>query len=133
MTYRAFIESLNLKDVVFELTEDTTISYLVQYYAPFTGSGEHQLKAGTRFVLSGPMRDDAFYMRIQGEFDKNLCNELVEVEKAAIPSLGDRIQGFSFYITTYELNNPSLKFISGSRERCLEVLRLINEYKSQTK
>lgn len=132
MTYRAFIESLNLKDVVFELTEDTTISYLVQYYAPFTGGGEHQLKAGTRFFLSGPMRDDAFYMRIQGEFDKNLYNELVEVEKAAIPSLGDRIQGFSFYITTYELNNPSLKFISGSRERAVEILKLIDNYNKKS-
>ena len=128
MTYRDFIESLNLKDVVFELTEDTTISYLVKYYAPYTGAGEYQLKAGIRFFLSDSMRDDAFYMRIQGEFDKNLYNELVEVEKAAIPSLGDRIQGFSFYITTYELNNPSLKFISGSRERAVEILKLIDNY-----
>ena len=54
----------------------------VQYYAPYTGAGEYQLKAGTRFFLSDSMRDDAFYMRIQGEFDKNLYNELVEVEKA---------------------------------------------------
>lgn len=131
MTYQAFIESLNLKDIVFELTEDTTISYLVQYYVPFTGAGEHKLKAGTRFFLTGPMRDDALYMRIQGDFDKNLYDELVEEEKAAIPSLGDCIQGFSFYITKSELNNPSLKFISGNRERCLEALRLYNEYKSQ--
>ena len=39
MADRKFIESLNIEDNVFELKENSTISYLVQYFAPYTGAG----------------------------------------------------------------------------------------------
>lgn len=37
MTTREFIESLKLRDNIFELNEDTVVSYLIHFAAPFTG------------------------------------------------------------------------------------------------
>ena len=51
MADRKFIESLNIEDNVFELKENSTISYLVQYFAPYTGVGEYEIPAGTRFCM----------------------------------------------------------------------------------
>ena len=59
-----FIESLNIEDNIFELKENCIIGYLVHYCAPFTGGGEHEVPAGIRFCLHGPMRDDAMYMHM---------------------------------------------------------------------
>ena len=132
MDYNAFIKSLNIEENIFELTEDTTTSYLVHYAAPCTGNGEYQIKAGTRFMLGGPMNEYSLYMRIQGE-NKEVFQEMIKTEKEALPELADTpIMGFSFYITKYELQNPFLKFISGSRERSLEIIKLIAEYRSNS-
>lgn len=133
MTRNEFIESLNIEENIFELCEKTTIGYLVQYSAPFTGAGEHEIPTGTRFYLDGIMRDDTFYMHIVEEnFNEILYNELVEKEKKSMPKLSHRFGGFSFYITEEQLKTLPLKFISGSRENSLEILELLrHELKNQ--
>lgn len=125
MADRKFIESLNIEDNVFELKENCTISYLVHYFAPYTGAGEYEIPAGTRFCMYGPMGSDTMYMDVVGDIDKNLLEALMEREKAAIPHLSTRISGFSFYITRQQMEELPLNFISGSRERCLEIFRLL--------
>lgn len=127
MADRKFIESLNIEDNVFELKENSTISYLVQYFAPYTGAGEYEIPAGTKFCMYGPMRDDAMYMDIVGDVDSNLFEALKEKEKKTIPQLSTRITGFSFYITEEQMEELPLNFISGSRERCLEIFELIRQ------
>ena len=122
-----FIESLNIEDNVFELKENCTISYLVHYRAPYTGAGEYEIPAGTRFCMYGPMGCDTMYMDIVGGIDENLIKTLMEREKAAIPQLSTRITGFSFYITEKQMRELPLNFISGSRERCLEIIKLIRD------
>lgn len=122
-----FIESLNIEDNIFELKESCIIGYLVHYSAPFTGGGEHEMPAGTRFCLHGPMRDDAMYMHIIEENDSNLFELLSEKEKKNIPQLSTRLSGFSFYITEEQLADLPIFFISGSRERSLEILKLIRQ------
>lgn len=125
MADRKFIESLNIEDNVFELKENCTISYLVHYFAPYTGAGEYEIPTGTRFCMYGPMGSDTMYMDVVGDIDKNLLEALMEREKAAIPHLSTRISGFSFYITRQQMEELPLNFISGSRERCLEIFRLL--------
>ena len=125
MADRKFIESLNIEDNVFELKENCTISYLVHYRAPYTGAGEYEIPAGTRFCMYGPMGSDTMYMDAVGDIDKNLFEALMEREKATIPHLSTRISGFSFYITRQQMEELPLNFISGSRERCLEIFRLL--------
>ena len=127
MADRKFIESLNIEDNVFELKKNSTISYLVQYFAPYTGAGEYEIPAGTKFCMYGPMRDDAMYMDIVGDVDSNLFEALKEKEKKAIPQLSTRITGFSFYITEQQMKEFPLDFLSGSRERCLEIFELIRQ------
>ena len=127
MADRKFIESLNFEDNIFELKENCTISYLVHYRAPYTGAGEYKIPAGTRFCMYGPMGSDTMYMDAVGDIDKNLLEALMEREKAAIPQLSTRITGFSFYITEKQMRELPLNFISGSRERCLEIIKLIRD------
>ena len=127
MADRKFIESLNIEDNVFELKKNSTISYLVQYFAPYTGAGEYEIPAGTKFCMYGPMRDDAMYMDIVGDVDSNLFEALKEKEKKTIPQLSTRITGFSFYITEQQMKGFPLDFLSGSRERCLEIFELIRQ------
>lgn len=127
MADRKFIESLNIEDNVFELKKNSTISYLVQYFAPYTGAGEYEIPAGTKFCMYGPMRDDAMYMDIVGDVDSNLFEALKEKERKTIPQLSTRITGFSFYITEEQMEELPLNFISGSRERCLEIFELIRQ------
>jgi hypothetical protein len=122
-----FIESLNIEDNVFELKENCTISYLVHYRAPYTGDGDFEIPAGTRFCMYGPMGSNTMYMDIVGDMDKNLLEALMEKEKAVIPELSTRISGFSFYITRKQMEELPLNFISGSRERCLEIIKLIRD------
>ena len=125
MADRKFIESLNIEDNVFELKKNSTISYLVQYFAPYTGAGEYEIPSGTRFCMSGPMGEGTMYMHIVGEVDSSLREALLEKEKAAIPQLSTRISGFSFYITMKQMRELPLTFLSGSRERCLEIFELL--------
>ena len=73
------------------------------------------------------MRDDAMYMHIIEENNSNLFELLSEIEKKRIPQLSTRLSGFSFYITEEQLANLPIFFISGSRERSLEILKLIRQ------
>lgn len=127
MADRKFIESLNIEDNVFELMENCVMGYLVHYCAPYTGAGEHEIPAGTKFSLYGPMRDDAMYMDIVADGDSNLFEALKEKEKREIPQLSARLTGFSFYITEQQMKEFPLDFLSGSRERCLEIFELIRQ------
>ena len=127
MADRKFIESLKIEDNIFELKESCIIRYLSHYSAPYTGGGEYNIPAGTKFCLSGPMRDDAMYMHIIEENNSNLFELLSEIEKKRIPQLSTRLSGFSFYITEEQLANLPIFFISGSRERSLEILKLIRQ------
>lgn len=127
MADNKFIESLNIEDNVFELMENCVIGYLVHYCAPYTGAGEYEIPAGTRFCMHGPMGEGTMYMHIVGEVDSSLREALLEKEKAAIPQLSTRISGFSFYITMKQMRELSLNFISGSRERCLEIFELLRQ------
>lgn len=121
-----FIESLNIEDNIFELQENCIIGYLVHYCAPFTGGGEHEIPAGTRFCLHGPMRDDAMYMHTIDD-ESDLYRILSEKEKSNIPQLSTRLSGFFFYITEEQLSELPIRFISGSRERSLQILKLIRQ------
>lgn len=130
MADRQFIESLKIRDNIFELAENCKIGYLIQYCAPCTGCGEHEIPAGIKFCLAGPMRDDAMYMHVI-DVDSELANRLAETlrekEKTENPVLYERLAGFSFFITELQLKNLPLNFISGSRERCLEIMKLIRQ------
>ena len=127
MADRKFIESLKIEDNIFELKESCIIGSLSHDSAPYTGGGEYKIPAGTKFCLSGPMRDDAMYMHIIEENNSNLFELLSEIEKKRIPQLSTRLSGFSFYITEEQLANLPIFFISGSRERSLEILKLIRQ------
>jgi hypothetical protein len=127
MAERSFIESLKIKDNIFELKGKCVIGYLAHYSAPFTGGGEHEIPAGVKFRLYGPMRDDALYMDIIEDNNCDLFDLLVRKEKENIPQLSTRLSGFSFYITEEQLAELPLKFISGSRERSLEIIELIRK------
>ncbi len=130
MADRQFIESLKIEENIFELAENCKIEYLVQYYAPFTGCGEYEIPAGIKFRLAGLMRDDAMYMHVidaESELANRLAKALRENEKNENPELYERLAGFSFFITEVQLKELPLNFISGSRERCLEVMELIRQ------
>ena len=127
MADRKFIESLNIEDNIFELKKKCVISYLVHYCAPFTGGGEHEIPAGVKFRLYGPMRDDALYMEIVEDNNCDLFDLLVKKEKENIPQLSTRLSGFSFFITEEQLTSLPLHFVSGSRKRSLEIIKLIRD------
>lgn len=126
-----FIESLHIEDNVFELKEDTVLSYLVHYAAPFTGDGQISVPAGTRFAMHGPMMEDTFYMH-PIEDDEVLWNRMREQEKAKIKELANRLAGFSFYVTEDEIRTLPLKFVNGSKERLLEFFQLIRDEQTMT-
>lgn len=130
MATTEFIESLHIEDNVFELKMDTVLSYLIHYAAPFTGDGQISVPAGTRFAAHGPMMKDTFYMH-PIEDDESLWNRMRNQEKAKIEKLANRLAGFSFYITKDEINTLPLEFVSGSKERLLEILQLISEEQSE--
>ena len=122
-----FIESLNIEDNVFELKENCTISYLVHYFAPYTGIGQYEIPAGVKFRLYSPMRDNALYMDIVENNNCDLFDILVSKEKENVPQLSTRLSGFSFFITEEQLTSLPLHFVSGSRERSLEIIKLIRD------
>lgn len=121
-----FIESLHIEDNVFELKEDSVLSYLVHYSAPFTGDGQISVPAGTTFAAHCPMIKDTFYMH-PIEDDEILWNRMCEQEKAKNEKLANRLAGFSFYITEDEIKTLPLEFVNGSRERLLEIFQLISD------
>lgn len=120
------IEALKIDENVFELAEDTELEYLVWFYAPFTGSDKCIVPKGTAFAPSGPMRDDALYMKPVGEDTEELIKGMKEQVKVKYEKLAPRLQGFSFFITEEQLKTLPLKFRNGSAERLLEILHLLN-------
>ena len=130
MADRQFLESLKIGDNIFELAENCKMGYLIQYYAPCTGCGEYEIPAGIKFCLTGPMRDDAMYLRVidtDSELANRLSETLVEKERKENPALCERLAGFSFFITELQLKNLPLNFISGSRERSVKIMELIRQ------
>lgn len=80
-----YIESLNIGENVFVLTEDSTLECLIHFAAPFTGSVSVVIPKGTCFALHGPMRDDAFYMDLEEE-EPILCKTLKQRYKTNTPN-----------------------------------------------
>lgn len=119
-----YIKSLHIEDNVFELIEDTVISYLVHYYAPFTGSSKINVPAGTTFVAYGPMNDYEMYIHLSEEND-DLRNCMDEQEKKNNMKLADRLHSYSFFISEDEVRTLNLRFIKGSKDRLLEIYRLL--------
>ncbi|MBR5831031.1 MAG: hypothetical protein IKY79_00275 [Bacteroidales bacterium] len=125
-----FVKTLNIEENFFEVTESCEIEYLIQCYAPCTLSGQYLIPAGTRFCLHGLMRGDAFYMHIiEDENTESLIKAMMDKEKNNYPKLAKekRLAGFSFFITEEQLQTLPLKFLSGSKERSLEILMLIRK------
>lgn len=123
MTTREFIESLKLRDNIFELNEDTVVSYLIHFAAPFTGEDKICIPAGTKFAPYGLMRDDAMYM-VPIEPEDNLYASLDNQTKAKYTDLSNRIQGYTFFITEAELKEWNINFTQGSKQRLLKVFHL---------
>ena len=126
MATREYIESLNIDDNVFELNEDIIVSYLVHFAAPFTGSSKIKVSKGTMFAPHGPMKNDTLYMDLYA-YDEDLLKQMEEQEKKHYEDLASRLSGYSFYITEDEIKNWNINFVRGSKERLLEILRLIRE------
>lgn len=121
-----YIKSLNVGENVFVLADDTALEYLVGFAAPFTGSDSIVVPKGTCFALHGPMRDDAFYMDIVG--DGSMLFKKIEAQvQEKYPKLQSRFTGVAFFITEEQLKTLPITFKTGSRERALEILRLITK------
>ena len=127
MDSKEFFATLHFEENVFELVEDTKMSYLVHFRAPFTGAGEIVVPAGTKFYAHGNMRDDAIYIHPVGP-EKELLERMNKQEAAEYPELANKLNGYSFFITEDNLRTWKLKYHSGSSERLLEILRLIIEH-----
>ena len=119
-----YIESLNIGENVFVLANDIALEYLVHFAAPFTGSDCMVVPKGTCFALHGLMRDDAFYMHIVEE-GTMLFKRIEAQVQDKYPKLLSRFDGVSFFITEEQLKTLPLVFKTGSRERALEISRLI--------
>ena len=127
METKNFFETLHFEENVFELVEDTSMEFLVHFSAPFTGADKIIITAGTKFAAHGQMRDDAIYIHPVGP-EKELLDRMNKQEAALYPDLANKINGYSFFITVDNLRTWNLKFISGSSERLLEILRLIIDH-----
>ena len=124
-----FLESLNIENNVFELLDDATIGYLVQFAAPFTGGDNIIVPKGTKFAPHGLMRNDALYMHIIDKDDK-LLTSMEEKVKGKYEGLYSRLSGFSFYITEEQIHNLPLKFVSGSKDELIEQMVLLRDPKN---
>ena len=127
MESKEFFATLHFEENVFELVEDTKMSFLVHFRAPFTGAGEIVVPAGTKFYAHGNMRDDAIYIHPVGP-EEELLERMNKQEAAHYPELANKLNGYSFFITEDNLRTWKLKYHSGSSERLLEILRLIIEH-----
>lgn len=126
MATQEYIKSLCLGDNIFEFITDTEIRYLIHFAAPLTGGGKILIHVGIKFAPYGPMRDDALYIGLVEDND-NLLHQMLQQEKDNHPGLANRIQGFSFFITEEEIKKSNLKFVNGSKERVLEIIKLIRD------
>lgn len=127
MPSTSFINALNIEENKFELVEPTKLGCLFHYSAPYTGGGEPKLPAGLRFAPYGPMRDDALYMKLLNG-DESLIEQILDYERSTThENLRKRLSGISFFITEEEIKTLNLKFLSGSRERLLQIFDMMRE------
>ena len=108
----------------FALQEDAKMGYLIHYYAPCTGGDECVVPKGTKFIITGPMRDDAFYIhrveeRVYDELNLMMVDKVRESVKEI---LFRRLGGFSFFITEEQIKILPLEFQSGNREILLSII-----------
>lgn len=129
-----YLKSLNIGENIFVLADDTTLEYLIHFAAPFTGGASIVVPKGTCFALHGPMRDDAFYMHPIGNesTQQNLLNRIKAQVQNDYPQIVNKFAGASFFITEEQLKTLPLVFKFGSRERVLEILRLIIEHNEES-
>lgn len=127
MPSTSFIKSLNIEENVFELVEPTKLGCLFHYSAPYTGGEEPKFPAGLRFSPYGPMRDDALYMKLLNG-DESLIEQIMNHERSTThENLRKRLSGISFFITEEEIKTLNLKFLSGGRERLLQIFDMMRE------
>lgn len=69
------------------------------------------------------------YMHIIDDNNIDLYEILSEKENKRNPKLSGRLAGFSFFITEKQIEELPIHFISGSRERSLEILKLYRQKK----
>lgn len=106
---------------IFELTEDTTMEYLVHYYAPYTGADSCVVPSGTQFAFKGLMRGDAAYLNPISFEDTLIDTMKGQLRKGPWAELYERLQGFSFYITVEQLKTIPIRFCQGSLEDVFDI------------
>lgn len=129
MANRDFIESLKMEDNVFELEEDTEFEYLVHYAAPYTGLGSCVVPKGIRFAPHCMKDSSSLYILVTDDSDealtKRMFEDMVNMLKEHEPRLAPRLSGFSFFITENQVEELPLHFLSGSKQRLLEIFKLL--------
>lgn len=103
---------------VIELENATPIKYLIHYAAPYTGSGEIEVPAGTKFLIRQKMRNDAYYMSLVNP-NQDLYAAMDEKtirEEADLIDVKNRLSGYSFFITDKELSD--LNLLNNNRYSC---------------
>jgi len=74
------MDLLETAEIIIELKEDTVISYLVHFLAPFTGSGEIVVHAGARFAIDGCWT--AFPFTLQRRMWKSRTSSIFQAAKS---------------------------------------------------
>lgn len=123
-----YIESLNEDNIIFQLQEDTDISYFVYLKNYSIGNGIIKVPSGVKFAAYGPIHNDVLYIRL---VDKNetLLKRITEQEKARDMVTYMLFDGFSFYITEEDVKKFNIIFVTGSVKQILDIFNLPrNEY-----
>jgi hypothetical protein len=90
------------KGDIYEVLENMTVTYLVFYTAPFTGSGSGLLKKGDRLVVDyQPADSKPIGASLKGVNHKDLEARIVPRSIRREPRYG----GISFFFDTVDLNN----------------------------
>ena len=125
-----FLESMKMDENVFELTEASTLQYLVFYNDSYTDAGKYVFPKGTKFKVSHPKRNDALYLNLISEsIDQDHYVAIIQKEKEKMPEFANRLLGISFFITEEEIQTKSLTFLNGSKERLLEIIQFARSNK----
>jgi hypothetical protein len=123
-----YIESLNKDNIIFQLQEETEISYLVNFTIPFTGNGKIKVPSGVKFAAYGPVYEDKLFIRLVHGHE-SLLARITEQEIVNYEIIADTMDGFSFYITENEIEDFNLIFFSGSKESLLDCF---NQYRNES-
>ncbi|MCF0220140.1 MAG: hypothetical protein HUK14_10195 [Muribaculaceae bacterium] len=132
MTEEDFIKSLKIEENVFELLEDTELEYIEHFAAPFTGGNSCIVPKGFRFYPEEAVGSDTFYLYVLNDINEELCKGLLEkminkVKEQYPAQLAQRLTAFTFFITEKQVEEAPLHFISGSKERLLEIFRILKQ------